>query len=71
MEIEFHEKVQEFIECQPLKVQTEIIFNSNIYRIFICHKKYNLHLIHGFCKKSQKTPLKEINIALKRAKETK
>lgn len=103
MNIEFDDKVKEFIDSQPLKVQTKIaraidllehfglkltmphlkklkdlnlwelriIFNSNIYRIFICHKENKLHLIHGFCKKSQKTPPKEINTALKRVKEIK
>ena len=51
--------------------ELRIIFNSNIYRIFIYHKEDTLHLIHGFNKKTQKTPLKEINTALKRAKEIK
>lgn len=101
MNVEIHSKVKEFIDSQPLKVQTKIaraidllecyglkltepylkklkdlnlweiriIFSSNIYRIFIYHGPDRLHLIHGFIKKTPKTPSKEINIALKRMKE--
>jgi phage-related protein len=43
-----------------------IEFESNIYRIFCCFDKGNLVvLFNGFQKKSQKTPKKEIEIALK------
>lgn len=51
--------------------ELRIIFASNIYRIFLCSGKNKLILLHGFCKKSQKTPSKEINLALKRMKEIK
>lgn len=51
--------------------ELRIIFASNIYRIFLCSQKNKLILLHGFCKKSQKTPPKEINIAIKRMKELK
>lgn len=41
-------------------------FESNIYRIFSCFDKGNLVvLFNGFQKKSQKTPKKEIELALK------
>ena len=43
-----------------------IEFESNIYRIFCCFDKGNLVvLFNGFQKKSQKTPKKEIDLALK------
>lgn len=51
--------------------ELRIIFGSNIYRIFVYPKKGKLILIHGFCKKSRKTPLKEIKIAIKRIGELK
>ena len=39
---------------------------SNIFRIFCCFDKGNLVvLFNGFQKKTQKTPRKEINLALK------
>jgi len=46
--------------------EIRIEFESNIYRIFCCFDKGNLVvLFNGFQKKSQKTPKKEIEIALK------
>lgn len=39
---------------------------SNIYRVFCCFDRGNLVvLFNGFQKKTQKTPRKEINLALK------
>lgn len=35
-------------------------------RILYCFKKKNIYLLHGFKKQTQKTPLKEFDIALKR-----
>lgn len=46
--------------------EARIEFESNIYRIFCCFDKGNLIvLFNGFQKKSQKTPKKEIDLALK------
>lgn len=46
--------------------EIRIEFESNIYRIFCCFDKGNLVvLFNGFQKKSQKTPPKEIEKALK------
>jgi Phage-related protein len=46
--------------------EVRIEFESNIYRIFCCFDKGNLVvLFNGFQKKTQKTPKKEIDLALK------
>ena len=46
--------------------EIRIEFESNIYRIFCCFDKGNLVvLFNGFQKKTQKTPKKEIDFALK------
>ncbi len=46
--------------------EIRIEFESNTYRIFCCFDKGNLVvLFNGFQKKSQKTPKKEIDLALK------
>ncbi|MCL2761192.1 MAG: type II toxin-antitoxin system RelE/ParE family toxin [Desulfuromonadales bacterium] len=46
--------------------EIRVEFESNIYRIFCCFDKGNLVvLFHGFQKKTQKTPKKEIDLALK------
>ena len=46
--------------------EIRIEFESNIYRIFCCFDKGNLVvLLNGFQKKTQKTPGKEIDLALK------
>lgn len=46
--------------------EIRIEFQSNIYRIFCCFDEGNLVvLFNGFQKKSQKTPRKEIDKALK------
>ena len=46
--------------------EIRIEFESNIYRIFCCFDKGNLVILfNGFQKKSQKTPKKEIDLALK------
>ena len=46
--------------------EIRIEFEGNIYRIFCCFDKGNLVvLFNGFQKKSQKTPKKEIDFALK------
>lgn len=46
--------------------EIRIEFESNIYRIFCCFDKGNLVILfNGFQKKSQKTPRKEIDLALK------
>lgn len=46
--------------------EIRIEFESNIYRIFCCFDKGNIVvLFNGFQKKSQKTPINEIELALK------
>ncbi|MBU3662893.1 MAG: type II toxin-antitoxin system RelE/ParE family toxin [Bacteroidetes bacterium] len=46
--------------------EVRIEFEGNIFRIFCCFDKGNLIvLFNGFQKKSQKTPKKEIDLALK------
>lgn len=46
--------------------EIRIEFESNIYRIFYCFDKGNLVvLFNAFQKKTQKTPKKEIDLALK------
>lgn len=46
--------------------EIRIEFEGNIYRIFGCFDKGNLVvLFNGFQKKSQKTPKKAIDLALK------
>ena len=46
--------------------EIRVAYNSNIYRIFCCFDEGNLTvLFNGFQKKSQKTPQKEIDKALK------
>ena len=46
--------------------EVRIEFESNIYRIFCCFDKGNLFvLFNGFQKKSQKTPKKEIEKAMR------
>jgi len=46
--------------------EIRIEIESNIYRIFCCFDKGNLIvLFNGFQKKSQKTPKKEIDLALR------
>ena len=45
--------------------EIRIEFENNIYRIFCCFDKGNLVvLFNGFQKKTQKTPAKEIELAL-------
>jgi phage-related protein len=46
--------------------EIRVEFEGNIYRIFCCFDKGNLVvLFNGFQKKTQKTPKKEIDFALK------
>ena len=46
--------------------EIRIEFESNIYRVFCCFDKGNLVILfNGFQKKSQKTPKREIELALK------
>ena len=46
--------------------EIRVEFESNIYRIFCCFDKGNLVvLFNAFQKKTQKTPKKEIDLALK------
>ncbi|MEI6900272.1 MAG: type II toxin-antitoxin system RelE/ParE family toxin [Bacteroidota bacterium] len=46
--------------------EVKVEYNSNIFRIFCCFDEGNvIVLFHGFQKKRQKTPLKEIQKAIK------
>jgi len=50
--------------------EIRIEFNSNIYRIFCCFDEGKvIVLLNGFQKKTQKTPLQEIDKALKMKEE--
>ncbi len=50
--------------------ELRIKFASNIFRIFyFLFRKNKVILLHGIIKKSQKTPKKELDIALERMKE--
>jgi len=59
-------KFLEFITGTDGLYEIRIEFESNIYRIFCCFDKGNLVvLLNGFQKKTEKTPKKEIELALK------
>jgi len=49
------------------EVRTAI--EGNIYRVFFCIIGQTMVLLHGFMKKTQKTPLKEVDLARARQKE--
>lgn len=58
--------------CKPLgKGIYEVRSNlkDNIARTIFCIEEDRMILLHGFIKKSQKTPDKEIELAIKRRKE--
>ena len=61
--------------CRPLggglyEVRSDL--NSNrIARVIFCIEKSQMILLHGFIKKSQKTPVKELTIAKERYKRIK
>ena len=40
--------------------------NKRKARILFCHQNQNIVLLHGFIKKSQKTPLPDLTLARKR-----
>jgi phage-related protein len=59
-------KFLEFITGTDGLFEVRIEYESNIYRIFCCFDKGNLVvLFNGFQKKTEKTPKKEIELALK------
>jgi len=59
-------KFLDYIEGTNGLYEIRVEMESNIYRIFCCFDKGNLVvLFNGFQKKSQKTPKKEIDLALK------
>lgn len=49
--------------------ELRIIFGGNIFRIFFSIMQMKIVLLHGFRKKTQKTPRNEIDIAKNRLKE--
>jgi phage-related protein len=59
--------------CRPLgdglwEVRT-ILPSKTISRVFVCFHDGVLYALHGFIKKTQKTPSKELTIARKRQRE--
>jgi len=60
--------------CRSIKGQKGLweirinLIGGRIARVFFCAYDSNMILLHGFIKKSQKTPDKEIAIAIKRMK---
>lgn len=60
------EKFLKHLEGTEGLYEIRIEYESNIYRIFCCFDKGNLIvLFNAFQKKTQKTPIDEINMALK------
>lgn len=49
--------------------EAKIMFNKKWHRIFCKVADGKCYLVHGFLKKSNKTPRREINTALERAKQ--
>jgi phage-related protein len=45
------------------------LLGGRIARMFFCLKGSEIHVLHGFVKKSQKTPQQELALAQKRMKE--
>jgi phage-related protein len=59
--------------CRPLgdglwEVRTALS-NGTISRVMICFYQGELYALHGFIKKTQKTPDEDLKLALKRKKE--
>lgn len=56
------------LKIQKLR-ELRVIFRSKIFRLLFFHYKERiLVILHGFVKKTKKTPVKEIKIALERIK---
>ena len=60
--------------CRPLgdglfEVRTQL--KNTIARVIFCISKNHMILLHGFIKKTQKTPTNDLDIAKKRMKEVK
>ncbi len=45
------------------------ILDRKIARVIFCIENNKMILLHGFIKKTQKTPVQELNLAIKRKKE--
>lgn len=59
--------------CRPMgnglwEVRTSLP-NGTIARVLICFHGQRLYALHGFIKKTQKTPAEDLKLALKRRKE--
>lgn len=60
--------------CRAIKGQKNLweirvkLLGGRIARVFFCTHKENMVLLHGFIKKSQKTPNHKISLAVKRMK---
>jgi phage-related protein len=52
----------------PFEVRTSL--EGNIYRVLFCLDGATMVLLHGFQKKSQKTPKAEVTLARGRMKDT-
>lgn len=69
--LELKEPYVKHLKIQKLR-ELRVIFKSKIFRlIFFHYQKKLLVILHAFIKKSQKTPSKEIKIALTRMKQYK
>lgn len=51
----------------PFEVRTS--FDGNIYRVFFCISGTTMVLLHGFMKKTQKTPEADLEMARARQRE--
>jgi phage-related protein len=61
------QKIQEQIEVErpPKKVRSALA-NGKIARVLFCFHEERLYALHGFIKKSQKTPPGDLSLAPKR-----
>jgi phage-related protein len=60
------EKFLKHIEGYEGLYEIRVEYEGNIYRIFCCFDKRNIIILfNAFHKKSQKTPVKELNLANK------
>lgn len=58
--------IDKFKEEDLYEIRVE--FNKIQYRIIGVFEKYKFYLLHGFIKKSQKTPNKDLKCAIQRSK---
>jgi len=49
--------------------EVRVSFDAGIARVFFCIDETEMILLHGFIKKTQKTPVAELELARRRMKE--